>query len=124
MSVDNFAIFAFVDPIGIVTTPGGMEIFESQVHGSLCTTFGGSRMEWQNRSPSRRGDIQLGAPPNFVSFRAAKMTPFWDPNFTPPCGQMATPYLYAHREYTQMKVLGPAPHPVSHWPCPGWASHA
>ena len=26
------------------------------------------------------------------------MTPFWDPNFTPPCGQLAAPYLYAHNE--------------------------
>ena len=26
------------------------------------------------------------------------MTPFWDPNFTPPCGQLAAPYLYAHKE--------------------------
>ena len=26
------------------------------------------------------------------------MTPFWDPNFTPPCGQLVAPYLYAHRE--------------------------
>ena len=98
MSVDNFAILAFVDPIGIVTTPSGMEIFESQGHGSLCRTPGGSRMEWRIRSPSRRGDILLGAPPNFGSFRAAKMTPFWDPNFTPPCGQLAAPYLYAHKE--------------------------
>ena len=40
----------------------------------------------------------LGAPPNFGSFRAAKMTPFWDPNFTPPCGQLAAPYLFAHEE--------------------------
>ena len=91
MSVDNFAILAFVDPIGIVTTPSGMEIFESEVHGR-------SRMEWRIRSPSRRGDILLGAPPNLGSFRAAKMTPFRDPNFTPPCGQLAAPYLYAHRE--------------------------
>ena len=98
MSVDNFAILAFVDPIGIVTTPSGMEISESQVHGSLLWTPGGSRMEWRIRSPSRRGDILLGAPPNFGSFRAAKMTPLWDPNFTPPCGQLAAPYLYAPRE--------------------------
>ena len=98
MSVDNFAILAFVDPIGIVTTPNGIEIFESQGHGSLRFTPGGSRMEWQILSPSRRGDILLGAPPNFCSFRAAKMTHFWDPNFTPPCGQSAAPYLYAHRE--------------------------
>ena len=59
------------------------------------------------------------------------MTPFWDPNFTPPCGQLAAPYLYAHEEpgpisklYTQILVLGPPPYPVSHWPCPGRASHA
>ena len=37
-----------------------------------------------------RFDLQDGVeiyywehPPNFGSFRAAKMTPFWDPNFTP-----------------------------------------
>ena len=43
------------------------------------------------------------------------MTPFWDPNFPLPCGQLAGPFLYAHREpgpnfklYTQIKVLGPA----------------
>ena len=47
MNVDNFTILAFVDPIGIVTTPSGMEIFESQGHGSLCLTPGESRMEWQ-----------------------------------------------------------------------------
>ena len=98
MGVDNFAILAFVDPIGIFTTPSGMESFESQGHGSLCWTPGGSRMEWRIRSSSRRGDILLGAPPNFGSFRAAKMTPFWDPNFIPPCGQLAAPYLYAHKE--------------------------
>ena len=88
-------------------------------------------MEWRIRSPSRRGDILLGAAPNFCSFRAAKMTPFWDPNFTPPCGQLAAPYLYAHMEpgpnprlYTQIEVVGPASYPVSHWPCPGRANHA
>ena len=39
----------------------------------------------------------IGSTPNFGSFRAAKMTPFWDPNFNPPCGQLAAPYLYAHK---------------------------
>ena len=33
MSVDNFAILALVDPIGIVTTPSGIVIFESQGMG-------------------------------------------------------------------------------------------
>ena len=32
----------------------------------------------------------------FGSFWVTKMTPFWDPNFTPLCGQLAAPYLYAH----------------------------
>ena len=45
MNVGNFAIFAFVDPVGIVTTPSSMEISESQGHGSLSWTPGGSRME-------------------------------------------------------------------------------
>ena len=40
----------------------------------------------------------IGSTPNFVSFQAAKMTPFWDPNFNPPCGQLAAPYLYALRQ--------------------------
>ena len=78
-------------------------------------------MEWQIGSSSRCGDVLLGAPLNFGSFRAAKLTPFCDPNFTPPCGQLAAPYLYAHREpgpnfksYTQIKVLGFASCPVSH----------
>ena len=49
------------------------------------------------------------------------MTPFWDPNFTPPCGQLAAPYLYAQEEpgpnfrlYTRMKILGPASYPLNH----------
>ena len=29
----------------------------------------------------------------FGSFQAAKMTPFWDPNFPLPCGQLAAPFL-------------------------------
>ena len=91
VSVDNVAILAFVDPIGIVTTPSGMEISESQGHGSLSSTLGESRLEWLIRSPSRRGDILLGVPPNFGSFRAAKMTPFWDPNFTPPVWSIGGP---------------------------------
>ena len=39
----NFAILAVVDPVWTVTTPSGIEIFESQVHGSLYCTPGGLR---------------------------------------------------------------------------------
>ena len=52
----------------------------------------------------------IGSTPNFGSFQAAKMTPFCDPNFNPPCGQLAAPYLPAHKEpgpnfesYTQIE---------------------
>ena len=72
MSVDNFAILAFVDPIGIVTTPSGMKIFESQGYGSLSWTPGESFMEWRNRSPGRRGDIPLGIPPILAHFEQPK----------------------------------------------------
>ena len=40
----------------------------------------------------------IGDTPKFGSFWAAKMTPFWDHNFSPPCGQLAAPYLCAHEE--------------------------
>ena len=49
------------------------------------------------------------------------MTSFWDPNFTPPCGQVVAPYLFDHREpgpsfklYNQIEVLSPASYPVNH----------
>ena len=59
------------------------------------------------------------------------MTPFGDPNFTPPCGQLAAPYLYAQvkpgpnfKLCTQIYLLGLASHLLSHWPCTGRGSHA
>ena len=34
------------------------------------------------------------------------MTPFWDPNFNPPCGQLAAAYLSAHEKaWTQFEVV-------------------
>ena len=54
---------------------------------------------WNGGSELQAGlEIYYWEHPNFGWFRAAKMTPFWDPNFTPPCGQLAAPYLNAHRE--------------------------
>ena len=59
------------------------------------------------------------------------MTPFWDPNFPLPCGQLVAPFLYAYMEpgpksrlYTQIEVLGPASYPVNQWPYLGRASRA
>ena len=66
----NFAILAVVDPIWLVTTPGGMEIFENQGHGSLRPTE--LRVEWRIRSPSGRGDILLGTPSILAHFEQPK----------------------------------------------------
>ena len=127
----QFCHLAFVDPIGIVTTPSGMQIFESQGHGSLCWTPGGIVYGTANPISKPAWRYTIGSTSNFGSFRAAKMTRFWDPNFPLPCGQLAAPFIFAHREpgpnsklYTQMKVLGPASYPVSHWPYLGRANHA
>ena len=52
---------------------------------------------WNGGSDLQAGvEIYHWEHPEFGSFRAAKMTPFWDPNFNPPCGPLADPYVYAH----------------------------
>ena len=67
---------------------------------------------------------------NFRSLLVTKMAPFWNPNFTPPCGPLAAPYLDAHDEpglyfksCTWIKVRGSASRPLGHLPRPGRASH-
>ena len=115
MSVGNFAIFRICGPNwdrhhakwhGDLREPSA---WESQLD-SWWITYG---MADLISKPAWR--YTIGSAPNFASFRAAKMTPFWDPNFNPPCGQLAAPFLYAHREpepnsklYTQIEVLGTA----------------
>ena len=74
----------------------------------------------------------IGSTPKFWLISSSQKDPPLGPQFHPlPCGQLAAPYLCARKEpgpnfklYTQMKVLGPASYPVSHWPCPGRATHA
>ena len=68
----------------------------------------------------------IGSTPGFWLILSSQNDPLLGPEFHPPCGQLAAPYLYAHKEpgpnfksCTQIEVLGPASHPVSHWPCPG-----
>ena len=83
MSVGKFAILAFVDPIEILTTPSGIEISENQwIAYGMADPI--SKPAWR---------YTMGSTPNFGSFQAAKMTPFWDPNFPLPCGQLAAPFL-------------------------------
>ena len=54
---------------------------------------------WNGGSDLQAGvEIYYWSTPDFGSFQAAKMTPFLDPNFPLPCGPLAAPFLYAHRE--------------------------
>ena len=57
--------------------------------------------------------------------------PLLGPQFHPPVWSIGGPISLSHEEpgpnsqlYTQIELLGPASCPVSHWPCPGRASHA
>ena len=131
----DFAILAFVGPSLVhhhVARP--MESLESQVHVSLSLDSEvDSHMEWQIRSPSWRGDIQLGVTPDFGSFRSSQNDPpFWDPSLAPPCVVSWRPHISLPRgspdptfkSCTQLWVPGPASYPVSHWPCSGRAGHA
>ena len=73
----------------------------------------------------------IGSTPEFWLISSSQNDPILEPQFHPPCGQLAAPCLFAHGKpgpnfklYTQIEVLGPASCPVSHWPCPGRANHA
>ena len=91
MSVGNFAILAFVDPIG--------KDLHAKWHGDLWEP-----KAWESLLDSRwiayamadpiskpAWRYTIGSTPNFGSFGAAKMTPFWDPNFTPPVWSFGGP---------------------------------
>ena len=122
MSVDDFAILAFVDPIGIVTTPSGMKIYESQGHGSL---FDSRWIAYGMADPTSKPAWRytIGSTPEFWLISSSQNDPILGPQFhppPPPCSQLAAPYLYAHDEpgpnfmlCTQIKVLGTASYPVS-----------
>ena len=49
-------------------------------------------------------DLQAGAEiyhwgyPGFWLILSGQNDPFWDPNFTPPCGQLAAQYLCARED--------------------------
>ena len=83
MSVDNFAILAFVDPIGIVTTLSGMEIFECQEHGSLRWTPG-VVYEMANPISKPAWRYTIGSTPEFWLILSSQNDPLLGPEFHPP----------------------------------------
>ena len=82
MSVGNFAILAFVDPIGIVTTPSGMEIFESQGMG-VSVGLPVDRV-WNGGSDLQAGvEIYYWEHPEFWLISSSQNDPILGPQFPP-----------------------------------------
>ena len=83
MSVDDFAVLAIVDPIGIVTTQSGMEIFGSQKMGVSvglpvdCIWNGGS-------DPQAGVEIYHWEYPGFWLILSSQNDPLLGPHFHPP----------------------------------------
>ena len=106
MSVGNFAILSFVDPIGIVITPSGMEIPGGP--GTCESLLDSRRIAYGMADPISKPvwRYTIGSTPDFGSFRAAKMTPFWDPNFTPPVWSIGGPIsLCPQGPWTKFQVV-------------------
>ena len=83
MSVGNFAILAFVDPIGIITTPSGMEVFESQGHGSLSVGLPVDRV-WNGGSDLQAGvEIYYWEHTEFWLISSSQNDPILGPQFPP-----------------------------------------
>ena len=84
MSVDNFAILAFVDPIGIVTSPGGMGIFESKrAWGSQLDS---RRIAYGMANPISKPAWRytIGSTPEFWLISSSQNDPLLGPQFYPP----------------------------------------
>ena len=72
-----------------------MRIFENQVHAGHIGLPMGPTLKNESCRTSR---YTLGGTFIFGSFLGIGNHPFWYPNFSPPCGQLAAPYLYTHDE--------------------------
>ena len=105
MSVDNFAILAFVDPFEIVTTPSGMEIFESQVHGSPCQLP--PYRVWNYRSDLQAGvEIYYWGRPQIWLILSSQEDPLLGPQFDPPVWSIGGPISLCPQEaWTEFQVV-------------------
>ena len=90
MSVDNFVILAFVDPIGIVTTPSGMEMFRSDLDPI-------SKLAWR---------YTFGSTPKFWLILSSQNDPLLGPRFHPPVWSIGSPIsLCPQGTRTQFQVI-------------------
>ena len=82
---------------------------------------------WNGRSDLQAGvEIYYWEHPEFWLILSSQNDPLLGPQFHPCRVVNWRPHIFKpmRSPYTQIKVLGPASYPVSHWPCPGRASHA
>ena len=106
MSVDNFAILAFMDPNGIVTTPSDMEIFESQGHGSLL--LGSRWIAFGMADPISRPAWRytIGNTPEFWLISSSQNDPLLGPQFQPSVWSIGGPISPCpHGARTKFKVV-------------------
>ena len=88
--------------------------------------------KWNGGSYLRAGvKIYHWRDPQFWLILSSQNDPLLEPTFHPPMWSIGGPISLrpqkARTQFimcTQIKVLGAASYPVSHWPCPGRASHA
>ena len=73
----------------------------------------------------------IGSTPEFWLISSSQNDPLLGPQFHPPRVVNWRPHMSMPTGSpdlilvcTQIEVLGPASYPASHWPYPGWASHA
>ena len=82
MSVGNFAILAFVDPIGNDTTPSGMEIFEAKGMGVFVRLS--VDCVWNGGSDLQAGvEIKYWEHPEFWLISSSQNDPILGPQFPP-----------------------------------------
>ena len=97
MSVGNFAILTFVDPIGIVTTPSGIDSPRAKCMGVSV----GLPVDhvWNAGSDLQAGvEIYYWEHTEIWLISSSQNDPILGPQFPLPCGQLAAPFLEAHRE--------------------------
>ena len=90
MSVDNFSIFAFVDPIGIVTTPGSMEVLSAKGMGVFVEFL--VKCVWNGGSDLLAGmEIYYWEHPEFWLISGSQNDPLLGPEFQPPVWSVGGP---------------------------------
>ena len=94
----NFAILALLGPIQANSMLCPMGICGDQ--GTCGAQLDSHWVPHRTLSPVSTPPWRYALTDTYIfgSFLGLPNNLFWDPNSSPPCGQLAAPYLYAHDE--------------------------